>query len=200
MFRPILRRTGLLSLLALGCIGLGASQPRAEATSSRTAWRNASFPVENFQAYTSPFGWRTGPDGQAQMHYGLDLAAPEGSYVRNWWSGQVVEVDDQGNCGTMIRIRSGDYDHAYCHLQGRVEVIDGQPHLSDRTGGLLLKVGQRLRSGQRIGRVGMTGRTTGPHLHWGIRYNGQWLDPGVVLRAMYGARVATRFNDNGGSD
>ena len=52
-------------------------------------WANASFPVENFQSYTSPFGYRTSPvSGKRQFHNGLDLAAPRGSYIRSWWGGQ----------------------------------------------------------------------------------------------------------------
>ncbi|MCZ0901718.1 M23 family peptidase, partial [Microcoleus sp. HI-ES] len=58
-------------------------------------WQEASFPVENFETYTSPFGPRGG-----DFHYGLDLAAPEGSYIRNWWGGQIVEVWEDGRCGT----------------------------------------------------------------------------------------------------
>jgi len=52
----------------------------------------------------------------------------------------------------------------------------------------LVASGQLLQAGELIGHVGITGRTTGPHLHWGIRYRGQWLDPAVILRAMAMAR------------
>jgi murein DD-endopeptidase MepM/ murein hydrolase activator NlpD len=47
-------------------------------------WAGASFPVENFQTYTSPFGYRRAPDGgyRQEFHYGLDMAAPNGSYIR----------------------------------------------------------------------------------------------------------------------
>ncbi|MGB7487605.1 MAG: M23 family metallopeptidase, partial [Phormidesmis sp.] len=54
----------------------------------------------------------------------------------------------------------------------------------DGSGGELIVEGQDLYTGDRIGRVGMTGRTTGPHLHWGMRYQGEWVDPGLVLQAM----------------
>ena len=62
--------------------------------------------------------------------------------------------------------------------------------LVDREGGLEIREGQDLPSGARIGRVGMTGRTTGPHLHWGMKYSGNWVDPALVLRAMYDSQRA----------
>ena len=151
------------------------------------SWRGASFPVENFQGYTSPFGYRGSPDGSAsqEFHRGLDMAAPEGSYIRNWWTGKVVEVSDNSACGTSIVIQSGEWEHIYCHMKGHVESAKGQRYLSDRSGGIQLYEGQVVPAGSRIGRVGMTGRTTGPHLHWALKYTGQWVDPALVLRAMY---------------
>ncbi len=150
-------------------------------------WLSASFPVENFQTYTSPFGYRQSPDGSygIEFHYGLDLAAPEGSYIRNWWTGTVVEVSDDSNCGTSVVIESGPWLHIYCHMQGHVESNAQGRYMIDRNGGLQIFEGHVVVAGERIGRIGMTGRTTGPHLHWGLRYNEDWVDPALVLRAMY---------------
>ena len=144
---------------------------------------SASFPVEDFQAYTSPFGYRNIGYG-SEFHSGLDLAAPEGSYIRNWWAGTVVEAIDDGRCGTGLVIKSGNWEHIYCHMQGYVETIDGVRTLVDRNGGILIREGEELPTAARIGRVGMTGRTTGPHLHWGMVYNDEWVDPATVIRAM----------------
>jgi len=146
-------------------------------------WASASFPVEDFQAYTSPFGYRN-LGGGSEFHSGLDLAAPEGSYIRNWWAGTVVETIDDGRCGTGLVIKSGNWEHIYCHMQGYVETIDGVRTLVDRGGGIVIKQGEELPTAARIGRVGMTGRTTGPHLHWGMVYNDEWVDPATVIRAM----------------
>lgn len=143
-------------------------------------WQGASFPVENFQTYTSPYGYRG-----REFHHGLDMAAPEGSYIRNWWSGVVVEVSDEGNCGTAVMVQSGQWTHIYCHLSGYVEQTKDGRYLIDRAGGVKIWQGQPIPAGARIGRVGMTGRTTGPHLHWGLKYGNQWVDPALVLRAMY---------------
>ncbi len=156
-------------------------------------WSGASFPVEDFQEYTSPFGYRLSPDGSytQEFHYGLDMAAPEGSYVRNWWPGRVVEVTDNTNCGTSVVLESGPWTHIYCHMQGHVEQTANGLAMVDREGGIQVAVGQDIPAGARIGRVGMTGRTTGPHLHWGLKYDSNWVDPALVLRAMYSNQQAS---------
>ncbi|MBE9137613.1 M23 family metallopeptidase [Nodosilinea sp. LEGE 07088] len=163
------------------------SMPEALAQDLTAAlWTRASFPVENFQTYTSPFGYRSDPyGGGSRFHYGLDLAAPNGSYIRSWWSGEVLWVEGSGACGTSIAIKSGDWTHIYCHMQGHVEGSGQNKTLIDRDGGIQLRAGQPVPAGARIGRVGMTGRTTGPHLHWGLKYRDNWVDPALVLRAMY---------------
>lgn len=184
---------GLVSLSLLGLFTFSARQPSVVATESRSQqialgnWQGASFPVENFQIYTSPFGLRQAPDGSytQEYHRGLDMAAPEGSYVRNWWPGKVVEVSDDSACGTSVVVESGQWEHIYCHMRGHVESANGGRYLIDREGGIQIWEGQAVTAGVRIGRVGMTGRTTGPHLHWGLKYSGQWVDPALVLRAMY---------------
>ena len=157
------------------------------------SWQSASFPVENFQAYTSPFGYRQSPysDGQ-QFHYGLDIAAPSGSYVRNWWAGRVIEVSDNSACGASVVVQSGDWTHIYCHMHGQVVADQGRRFFLDREGGLQIWEGQQISSGARIGRVGMTGRTTGPHLHWGLKFQRSWVDPALVLQAMYTEQAASR--------
>jgi murein DD-endopeptidase MepM/ murein hydrolase activator NlpD len=162
--------------------------------STGSTWQGASFPVENFQGYTSPFGYRQSPDGSynQEFHRGLDMAAPEGSYIRSWWTGKVVEVSDDSACGTSIVIESGAWEHIYCHMQGYVDKDARGRYLSDRSGGLQLWEGQTVTAGTRIGRVGMTGRTTGPHLHWGLKYSNNWVDPALVLRAMYAEQSASQ--------
>jgi murein DD-endopeptidase MepM/ murein hydrolase activator NlpD len=69
-------------------------------------------------------------------------------------------------------------------MQGSVIIEkEGGRVLVDRAGGIEIRQGQRVTSGQRIGRVGMTGSTTGPHLHWGMKYDGAWVDPALVIKA-----------------
>lgn len=182
-------------LLTAGLVGFGIRPDQStalEASTNQTTaatmnWQGASFPVENFQAYTSPFGYRSSPDGRRsqEFHRGLDMAAPEGSYVRSWWSGRVIEVSDDSACGTSVVIQSGEWQHVYCHMKGYTTATSNGKSLIDREGGIQLWEGQMITAGTRIGRVGMTGRTTGPHLHWGLKYADKWVDPALVLRAMY---------------
>jgi murein DD-endopeptidase MepM/ murein hydrolase activator NlpD len=160
--------------------------PPSEFVAPAGGWQQGSFPVENFQAYTSPFGYRSSATGGwgTEFHSGLDFAAPMGSYIRNWWTGRVIEVSDHTACGTLVRVQSGAWMHVYCHLQGWVGRDSQGRFMRDRNGGIEIREGQTLTAGMRIGRVGMTGRTTGPHLHWTIKYQGQLVDPALVLRAM----------------
>lgn len=190
----LLGRSLLLAGIGLtGALLLASEHPAVHAVEAANQvatggnWRGSSFPVENFQAYTSPFGYRQSPDGGfgQEFHRGLDLAAPQGSYIRNWWLGKVVEVSDGTACGTYVVIQSGEWEHLYCHMEGHVETANGRRYMIDRKGGIQLFEGQTVAAGTRIGRVGMTGRTTGPHLHWGLKYANQWVDPALVLRAMY---------------
>jgi len=145
-------------------------------------WRQGVFPVLAFSGYTSFFGSRLGPWGAVEPHYGLDIAAPLGSAIHSWWGGTVSEVIDDDRCGVGLRIRSGNYEHIYCHLLGSSTAG------VYRCGALQIHPGQRVRTGQLIGRIGVSGRSTGPHLHWGLRYDGQWLNPVLILRAMAQSR------------
>ncbi|MEN8443904.1 MAG: M23 family metallopeptidase [Cyanobacteria bacterium J06634_6] len=195
------RRFFVALLLAGGLLAFGFSdvgpqslrQPAIAQSGEQLArgsqpWQVASFPVENFQAYTSPYGYRG-----SGFHYGIDIAAPTGSYIRNWWEGRVIEVSDDSACGTSVVVESGDWTHVYCHMQGYVTTDRGRKVFVDSSGGVRIVEGQDIYTGDRIGRVGMTGRTTGPHLHWGMRYQGDWVDPGLVLQAMAdGQRRASR--------
>ncbi|MGP0127804.1 MAG: M23 family metallopeptidase [cyanobacterium endosymbiont of Rhopalodia musculus] len=195
------RRSWLISLALMGfitCLGfewLGQSPLQAQyvpTVTSRNIWQYASFPVENFQTYTSGYGYRTSPvTGETQFHRGLDMAAPLGSYVRNWWVGRVISLSDHTACGTMIKIQSGQWQHIYCHLMGSVEDTPQGRYLIDRDGGIIIWQGQEIPAGVRIGRVGMTGRTTGSHLHWELKYEDQYINPGLVIKEMFRYQVSS---------
>lgn len=163
------------------------------AAEKRDPWEGASFPLENFSRYTSPFGYRQHPYGGRRFHYGLDLAAPMGSYIRSWWDGTALRVAQDNACGTHIIVKSDRWTHVYCHMQGHVVIEkDGDRVLVDQGGQIHIVQGQNIKAGTPIGRVGMTGSTTGPHLHWGLKYDGNWVDPALVLKAMYAQQVAEK--------
>ena len=69
-------------------------------------------------------------------------------------------------------------------MQGYVTTDRGRKVFVDSDAGLRIAEGQELPTAAPIGRVGMTGRTAGPHLHWGMRYQDEWVNPGEVLVAM----------------
>ncbi|WP_066377840.1 M23 family metallopeptidase [Anabaena sp. CA = ATCC 33047] len=173
-----------------------ARETRSNKTATSSGWLAASFPVENFQAYTSAFGYRRSATGgnNWEFHNGLDIAAPQGSYIRNWWGGTVTKVSDRGACGTHIVIKSGKWEHTYCHLEGYVETANGRRFMIDRAGGIQIWEGQTIPTGARIGRIGMTGRTTGPHLHWVMKYANNYVDPAMVLKEMFSQQQIARGN------
>lgn len=166
-------QAAVLAALVPAVLGVGAPVVLA-----RSPWSLGVFPVPEFVAYTSHYGTRMRPGGRVEPHYGLDIAAPMGSPIHSWWGGVVQDVINDGACGIGLVIRSGAYEHVYCHLAGST---GGGTYQS---GAVVMRSGQAIRTGQLIGHVGMSGRTTGPHLHWGLRYRGNWLDPARILRAM----------------
>ena len=173
-------------LLGIGLAALLLAPTALARGSGVSLWRQGVFPVTQFSGYTSHFGTRTGPWGSVEPHYGLDIAAPLGSPIRSWWGGVVQDLIRDGTCGVGLVIRSGAYEHIYCHLNGEVS---GGLYSS---GAVRLQAGQPVRTGDLIGHVGVSGRSSGPHLHWGLRHGGRWLDPAAVLRAMAQARRLPR--------
>jgi len=125
-----------------------------------------TWPVPGFTRVTSPFGWRTHPIfGERRMHTGVDIAGPgiNGATVVAAGDGRVIATGWRGGYGNTIIIDHGDgVTTLYAHLQ---------------SGGIHVSTGQQVRAGQRIGSVGSTGNSTGPHLHWEVRINGQPRNP-----------------------
>jgi murein DD-endopeptidase MepM/ murein hydrolase activator NlpD len=130
--------------------------------------RRLLFPLIGSAITSSNFGYRLHPVlGSWLMHAGRDLAAPEGTPVVAALSGRVLSSGLAGGYGLAIEIE---------HEDPRRRTLYG--HLSE----LYVKPGERVRQGEVIGRVGSTGLSTGPHLHFELRLPGEggWVavDPG----------------------
>jgi len=125
-------------------------------------------PVIGEVEFTSGFGVRTDPFlGRPAMHTGLDFRAASGDPVRATANGKVVSAGWSGGYGRMIEI---DHGNGLATRYG---------HLSD----IGVKIGDVVKIGQVIGEVGSTGRSTGPHLHYETRIDGEAVDPQKFLRA-----------------
>ncbi len=89
------------------------------------------------------------------------MAAPEGTPIKAPLAGEIIELGNFFFNGNVVYIDHGlGFVTMYCHLS-RIDVIKGQ----------------LVTQGEIIGKVGKTGRVTGPHLHWGVSLNGNMVDP-----------------------
>lgn len=111
---------------------------------------------------TSAFGWRFHPIlGFARMHKGVDIAAPFGTAIEAAIDGVVRFAGWHGGHGNFVELGH----------QGNVQT--GYGHMSR----IAVRIGEHVRRGQVIGYIGMTGLTTGPHLHWEVYKNGVAVNP-----------------------
>ena len=120
-----------------------------------------------YTAFTSPFGYRTHPVyGGKRFHYGVDLAAPKGTPIYATRAGTVTIARYDSSAGNYVQINHGDgYKSVYMHMTKDT-----------------VSVGQYVSQGQVIGYCGSTGASTGPHLHFGISYNGNYVNPANYIK------------------
>jgi murein DD-endopeptidase MepM/ murein hydrolase activator NlpD len=137
----------------------------------RSRWRdtdtvNAAFVLPAKGPLSSRFGLQRVLNGKPRSpHAGLDVAAPTGTPIHAPSDGIVIDTGNYYYCGNTVFI---DHGHGlitlYCHLS---EVV--------------AKVGDPVKQGDRIGLIGSTGRSTGPHLHWTVYLNGVAVEPELFL-------------------
>ena len=145
-------------------------------SSSGYAW-----PSPGYTTINSYFGYRHSPTaGASSYHSGLDIGAPEGAQLIATTSGEITFTGFLGGGGYTITLTSGNIKFTYCHVS---------PYY-------IVKKGDYVTRGQVIGYVGpkyvygvkgnqysdengrpTNGATTGPHLHFGVRVNGDYVDP-----------------------
>jgi murein DD-endopeptidase MepM/ murein hydrolase activator NlpD len=141
-----------------GATGTTSSAPASPGGGGRPRPGRLLWPVPG--TVTSGFGMRWG-----RLHAGIDIAAPEGTPVRAADSGVVIFAGWAGGYGNLVLVaHGGGMVTAYAHLSS-VAVGEGA------------SVGR----GSTIGAVGSTGHSTGPHLHFEVRINGQPQDPMAYL-------------------
>jgi murein DD-endopeptidase MepM/ murein hydrolase activator NlpD len=126
--------------------------------------RPAGWPVKGW--ITSSFGVRRDPfDGRRRMHEGLDIATRTGTPVLATAAGIVREVGSDPGYGKLVVV-----DHGY-----------GYTTLYAHNSQIKVKVGQRLKRGDLVALAGNTGRSSGPHVHYEVRFNGVPVNPHKYL-------------------
>ncbi len=133
----------------------------------------------HYTRLSSPFGMRFHPILKRNiLHAGVDMVAPTGTPVRATLEGKVRSVGNRGGYGKLVVLDHGDGLQSY------------YAHLSRYARGL--RKGQKVRQKQVIGYVGSTGRSTGPHLHFGLKKGGKFVDP-LAFRVRPGRPVPARY-------
>ena len=125
-------------------------------------------PLSGDPSVTSPFGYRADPFlGRLALHPGVDLAEAYGAEIHAAAAGRVVHAGPAGGYGNMVEIDHGN------------GLATRYAHMSET----LVEEGQEVDKGAVLGRLGSTGRSTGPHLHYEVRVDGEPVDPERYLRA-----------------
>ena len=125
-------------------------------------------PLSGEPSLTSSFGYRVDPFlGRLALHPGVDLAEPYGAEIHAAAAGRVAHAGPEGGYGIMVEIDHGN------------GLATRYAHMSEA----LVEEGQEVDKGAVLGRLGSTGRSTGPHLHYEVRVDGEPVDPERFLRA-----------------
>jgi murein DD-endopeptidase MepM/ murein hydrolase activator NlpD len=149
------------------------ARKQAEHLSRALVWVPVRKPVSGEIDLSSPFGVRVDPFLHvAAMHTGLDFRGDIGDPIHATAAGTVVSAGWSGGYGKMVEI---DHGNGLATRYGHLSQID-------------VKVGDEIRIGQVVGLMGSTGRSTGPHLHYETRVDGEAVDPQRFLNA--GMRLA----------
>ena len=125
-------------------------------------------PISGDFVVTSGFGFRSDPMTHLpSLHQGIDFVAPHGTPILATAPGVVLQADFSGAYGNMVDIQHAEgFVTRYAHLQA-----------------IQVQVGQAIEAQQTVGTLGNTGRSTGPHLHYEVIFNGRALHPVKALAA-----------------
>ena len=121
-----------------------------------------TWPCPSYTRISSEFGWRIHPTlGVNKFHNGVDMAAPKGTNILAAYSGEVVDATYNSSMGNYVLLNHGNgFYTIYMHASK-----------------LCVSPGDIVVEGEKIAEVGSTGRSTGPHLHFGVRKDGEYVNP-----------------------
>ena len=127
-----------------------------------------TWPCPSYTRISSEYGWRIHPTlGVNKYHNGVDMAAPKGTNILAAFSGEVVAATYNSTMGNYVLMNHGNgYYTIYMHASK-----------------LCVTPGEIVVEGEKIAEVGSTGRSTGPHLHFGVRKNGEYVNPMYYLKS-----------------
>lgn len=137
------------------------------ASSSGKVYTGGAFlwPCPSYSYISSPYGYRICPYHGKELHSGIDMAAPYGSAILAAADGQVIQAGYVSSYGNMVMIYHGSgLTTMYAHCSS-----------------LLVSVGQSVKKGDKIAKVGSTGDSTGNHLHFSVKVNGSYTSPNPYL-------------------
>lgn len=145
---------------------------KAEMVQAFKSWSTPAIPVTEFSLpakgpFSSPFGLKRFFNNQPRNpHSGLDIAGPVSAPISTPAPGKVVAVGHYFFNGKTVIIDHGyGLTSMYCHMSK-----------------IAVKLGQQVKQGDSLGKIGKTGRVTGPHLHWSISLNNTRVDPLLFVR------------------
>lgn len=117
---------------------------------------------------SSPFGKRSDPfNAKSAAHKGVDLASNKGNKIKSMADGKVIKAGVSSGYGKVVEIDHGNgFKTKYAHMNA-----------------IYVRQGQAIAQGETVGEVGSTGRSTGPHLHYEVLYEGVHLNPMVFIKA-----------------
>lgn len=131
----------------------------------------AGYPLRKEVDVNSFYGARFHPiHASVKFHRGIDLKSITGDIVQSTGEGYVLEAGEKSDLGKYIKIR---HKYGFESIYGHLSVIG-------------VKAGEKVSKNQFIGRVGATGAVTGPHLHYTLKKNGNYLDPFDFLFMNFG--------------
>jgi murein DD-endopeptidase MepM/ murein hydrolase activator NlpD len=165
--------SGVLTCIITSClVGTAASPAYGVPLASKVQQLTTSsfvYPLMGTRT-SSDFGTRRHPLRKKMKHHhkGIDLAAPTGATIRSIATGRVIYADPFGGYGNFIVIK---HDNGLTSHYGHCQETS-------------VRVGQKVHAGDVIGTVGSTGHSTGPHLHFEIRYNGEPQHPERYLPGL----------------